>query len=139
MGQVVRDRAGLTYGIYSSFSDCAFGHAPWSVTLSVNPANVDRALDLVLEVLADYLDTGISEDELSKETGRAIGSFKVGLASSAGIARALSEFEFLGLGAGELDKIPSHYLAVSKADADKAMGKYMCPGKSVIVVSGTLS
>jgi zinc protease len=139
LGQVVRDRAGLTYGIYSSFSDSAFGQAPWSVTLSVNPVNVDKAVDLATEVLSDYLENGISEDELSKETGRAIGSFKVGLASSSGIARVLSEFEFLGLGPGELDKITSRYLSVTKAQADAAMRKYMRPDRAITVVAGTLT
>jgi len=139
LGQVVRDRAGLTYGIYSAFSDSAYGQAPWTVSLSVNPLNVDKAIALTSQVLADYLERGISEDELSKETGRAIGSFKVGLASSSGIARALSEFEFLGLGVEELDKITSRYLSVTKAQTDAAMRKYMRPDKAVTVVAGTLS
>lgn len=134
----MRDRAGLTYGIYSSFSDSAYGYAPWSVTLTVNPKNIDRALALVSEVLSDYLQTGISKDELAKETGRAIGSFKVGLASSLGIARALSEFEFLSLGVGELDSITKRYLAITKDQADSAMRQYMHPDKAVTVVSGTL-
>jgi zinc protease len=138
LGQIVRDRAGLTYGIYSSFSDSAYGQAPWSVTLSVNPRNIDRALSLVCEVLDDYLDGGISEDELSKETGRAVGSFKVGLASSLGVARALTEFEFLGLGVGELDQITSKYLAVTKAQADEALRKYMHPNQAVTVIAGSL-
>jgi zinc protease len=138
LGQIVRDRAGLTYGIYSSFSDAAFGYAPWSVSLSVNPANVNRALSLVSEVLNDYKSGGISQDELDKETGRAIGSFKVGLASSLGIARVLSEFEFLGLGVAELDKIAQRYGAVTKKQADAALRKYMNPEKAITVVSGTL-
>ncbi len=37
LGQIVREKAGLTYGIYSSFSDTSYGEAPWSVTLTVNP------------------------------------------------------------------------------------------------------
>jgi zinc protease len=138
LGQIVRDRAGLTYGIYSSFSDAAFGCAPWSVSLSVNPANVNKALSLVSEVLNEYKSHGISEEELDKETGRAIGSFKVGLASSLGIARVLSEFEFLGLGVAELDKIAQRYGAVTKKQADAAMRKYMNPEKAITVVSGTL-
>jgi zinc protease len=138
LGQIVRDRAGLTYGIYSSFSDAAFGFAPWSVSLSVNPANIDKALSLVSEVLSDYKAKGISEEELAKETGRAIGSFKVGLASSLGIARVLSEFEFLGIGVSELDKITQRYGAVTKKQADAAMNKYMHPEKAITVVSGTL-
>jgi zinc protease len=137
LGNVVRDRAGLTYGIYSSFSDTAFGSAPWAVTLSVNPANIDKSLQLVSLVLDDYLQQGISKDELLKETGRAVGSFTVGLASSLGIARALTEFEFLGLGVAELDNVSSEYLSITKEDADAAMRKYFHPDRAVTVVSGT--
>lgn len=137
LGQVVRDKAGLTYGVYSSFSDTAFGAAPWSVSLSVNPANLDRALSLVSEVVQDYLKNGISKDELAKETGRALGTFKVGLSSSLGIARALTEFEFLGLGAKELDKITDNYLSLTKEKVDAAARKHFHPDKAVTVASGT--
>ncbi len=123
LGTVVRDRAGLTYGIYSSFSDTAFGNAPWAVTLSVNPINIDKSLHLVSAVLDDYMQAGISKDELLKETGRAVGSFTVGLASSLGIARVLTEFEFLGLGVAELDKVASQYLSTTKEQVDAAMRK----------------
>ncbi|MBA3993573.1 MAG: hypothetical protein C0469_08605, partial [Cyanobacteria bacterium DS2.3.42] len=137
LGQVVRDKAGLTYGVYSSFSDTAYGAAPWSVSLSVNPSNLDRALALVSEVVQDYLKNGISKDELAKETGRALGTFKVGLSSSLGIARALTEFEFLGLGATELDKITEHYLSLTKEKVDAAARNYFHPEKAVTVASGT--
>jgi len=137
LGQVVRDKAGLTYGVYSSFSDTAYGAAPWSVSLSVNAANLDRALALVSEVVQDYLKNGISKDELAKETGRALGTFKVGLSSSLGIARALTEFEFLGLGAKELDKITEHYLSLTKEKVDEAARHYFHPEKAVTVASGT--
>ncbi|HMO24442.1 MAG TPA: pitrilysin family protein, partial [Candidatus Melainabacteria bacterium] len=49
LGTVVRDRAGLTYGIYSMYSDTAFGGSPWSVLLTVNPSNIEKALRLVDE------------------------------------------------------------------------------------------
>jgi zinc protease len=137
LGQVVRDKAGLTYGVYSSFSDTAYGAAPWSVSLSVNPANIERALGLVSEVVQDYLKNGISKDELAKETGRALGTFKVGLSSSLGIARALTEFEFLGLGAKELDRINDHYLSLTKEKVDAAARKHFHPDKAVTVASGT--
>ena len=139
LGQIVREKAGLTYGIYSSFSDSAFGEAPWAVTLSVNPRNIEPALGLVSRVLNDYQKKGISEEELRKETGRAVGSFKVGLASSLGIARALTEFEFLGLGPATLDTITDQYLAVTKKAANDAAKKYMHPDKAVTVIAGSLS
>ncbi|MBP6743814.1 insulinase family protein [bacterium] len=139
LGQVVRDKAGLTYGIYSTFADTAFGGAPWSVSLSANPKNVERALQLVDETLADYMAKGISKDDLAKESGRALGSFKVGLSSSLGIARVLTEFEFLGLGTIELDNISSHYIGLTKEKVDAAMNKYFQPKKAVTVLSGTLA
>lgn len=137
LGQVVRDRAGLTYGIYSNFADTAFGAAPWSVSLSSNPRNVERALQLVSATLNDYLEKGISKEDLAKESGRALGSFKVGLSSSLGIARVITEFEFLGLGTGELDKISSHYKSLTKEKVDQAMRRYFHPDKAVTIVSGT--
>lgn len=139
LGQVVRDKAGLTYGIYSTFADTAFGGAPWSVSLSANPKNVERALQLVDVTLSDYLQKGISKDDLAKESGRALGSFKVGLSSSLGIARVLTEFEFLGLGTSELDNISNHYIGLTKEKVDAAMNKYFEPKKAVTVLSGTLA
>ncbi len=138
LGQIVREKAGLTYGIYSSFSDTAYSGAPWSVTLTVNPSNIDRAIDLASRVLTDYLEHGISNDELDKEVGRAVGSFKVGLASSLGISRALAEFEFIGLGVGALDEITNKFLAVTKDAANAAAEKYMHPDRSLTVIAGSI-
>ncbi|MBN9394496.1 MAG: insulinase family protein [Candidatus Melainabacteria bacterium] len=137
IGQIVRDRAGLTYGIHSSFADTAFGVAPWSVSYSTNPTNLERSLQLARASLKDYLDKGIDPNDLAKEAGRALGSFKVGLASIAGIARVLTEFEFLGLGAKELDLIASRYQSLTKTDVDKAMQTHFHPDKLVTVISGT--
>lgn len=138
LGTVVRDRAGLTYGIYSMYSDTAFGGSPWSVLLTVNPSNIEKALRLVDEVLGDYISRGISPQELSKETGRAVGSFKVGLSSSMGIARVLAELEFLGLGVRELDLLASRYLSVTKKSADAAMQKHFHPESFTTVIAGSL-
>lgn len=139
LGQVVRDRAGLTYGIHSVFSDTAFGGAPWSVMLTVNPKNIEKGLYLVDKVLDEYMTRGISEEELSREIGRAVGSFKVGLASSMGIARVLAELEFLGLGTKELDQLSKKYLSVTKQQADDAMRKYFQPKNAIGMIAGTLS
>lgn len=138
LGNVVRDRAGLTYGIYSVFSDTAFGGAPWSVVLTVNPSNIDKALKLVDEVLAEFKRCGLTNEELQRETGRAVGSFKVGLSSSVGIARVLAELEFIGLGVKELDVISKKYLSVTKGDADAALKKYFHPESFTTVIAGTL-
>lgn len=59
------------------------------------------------------------------------------MAASLGIARALTEFEFLGLGVGALDEITDQYLAVTKKSAQAAAQKYMSPHKAITVIAGT--
>ncbi len=138
LGNVVRDKAGLTYGVNSSFSDTTYGGTPWSVQLTVNPSNVAKSLRLVDEVLAEFMGRGVSEEELAREAGRAVGSFKVGLSSPSGIARVLTELEFIGLGAKELDMVSTRYLSVTKSDVDKSLKKYLHPDKLTCVIAGTL-
>ena len=139
LGKVLRVKHGLTYGIYSYFEDSSFGAAPWMISLSVNPSNVSTALKLVNEVVADYIKTGISSEELEDEAGRAVGSFLVSLRSSDGIAAALSRFEFIGLGVGAMDTVADDFMSVKKKDVQEALRKYIQPDKASIVLAGTMS
>src|SRR5262249_37409960 len=50
----VRSKYGLTYDIGCSNTDTSFGGAPWTIEFSVNPANIDRALRLVHEIVSKY-------------------------------------------------------------------------------------
>ncbi len=139
LGKVLRVKHGLTYGIYSYFDDTSFGGTPWMISLSVNPANVSKALQLVDEVLTDYIKTGISKEELEDEAGRAVGSFLVSLRSSDGIAAALTRFEYIGLGIGAMDRIADEFMAVKKKDVEEAFHRYISPANSLTVLAGTLS
>lgn len=138
LGKLIRVKHGLTYGVYSYFDDASFGAAPWLISLSVNPANVSRSLELVKQVLDDVMKKGITEEELADEAGRAVGGFVVSLRSSDGIAAALSRFEFIGLGVAALDSVASEYMAVTRKDVIAAIRKYFHPDKAVTVLSGTV-
>lgn len=139
LGKVLRVKHGLTYGIYSYFDDSSFGATPWVISLSVNPANVSKALQLVDEVLAEYIKNGISKEELEDEAGRAVGSFLVSLRSSDGIAAALTRFEYIGLGVEAMDRIAGEFMSVKKKDVEDAFHKYISPANALTVLSGTLS
>lgn len=139
LGRELRVKHGLTYGIYSGFEDLSFGNAPWKVQLSVNPANVDRALELVDKVLGDYFKKGIKKEEVEDKVGDAVGSFAVQLRSSSGIAQALTRFEFMGLGVEAMDRLSDDFYAVTKSAADAALRKYLQPEKLVTVLAGTFA
>jgi zinc protease len=138
LGKVLRVREGLTYGIYSYFDDTSFGGAPWQVSISVNPQNVERSIALINEVLADYLKKGITQDELEDEAGRAVGSFTVQLRTSAGIAGTLAKFESMGLGVCALDTLAQDFTSVTRAQANEALRKYFRPENLTLAMAGTL-
>lgn len=139
LGKILRVKHGLTYGIYSYFEDSSFGATPWIISLTVNPANVSKALSLVDEVVSAYLKKGITAQELEDEAGRGVGSFLVSLRSSEGIASALTRFEYLGLGVSPMDTLVQDFMSVKRKDVLEAMHKYIHPDNATTVIAGTLS
>jgi zinc protease len=138
LGRVVRVKEGLTYGILSDFEDVDFGWAPWTVTLTANPANTDKALRSVRVVLDQFLKQGISDQELADEANQSAGNFVVGLRTSEGLATALTEFETNGLGIGKLDTYVRDLRQVTKAQVNAAIRKYLDPSAVVTVVAGSV-
>jgi zinc protease len=139
LGLVVREKHGLTYGIRSSFDDISFGGAPWMISLSTNPVNVEKALGLIKEVVDEYIANGITDRELADEAGRAAGTFLVQLRTSLGIAGVLTQFEFLGLNIASLDSYAADLKAVTKDQVNEAIRKYFRLDKAVTVLAGTFA
>jgi zinc protease len=138
LGLQVRDRDGLTYGIGSTFRAPSLAAGPWFVSVSVNPNNVERAINSALQVLRDYVENGIRPDELADEKSAAIGAFKVGLASNAGLAEALWNAEFFNLGIDYIDRYPQLIQWVTVEQVNAAIRKYFRPEQLTIVAAGDL-
>lgn len=137
LGKCVREENGLTYGIYSGLGDNVHGAAPWTVSLSVNPANANKALGLVSDVLNNYRKTGITNDELKREATGAAGLFTVSMRSSMAIARVLTRFEVIGLGVEGVDRHVERILSVKKNNVDEVIQKYLHPEKMLTVLAGS--
>ncbi|QQR55926.1 MAG: insulinase family protein [Candidatus Melainabacteria bacterium] len=138
LGKVIRVKEGLTYGVNCSFGNPALAGAPWTLDLTVNPENVEKALGLIEDIVADYVASGVTEGkELNTEKGRAYGSVIVGMESTRGIAQTLSSFNLLGLPVSIIDDLKTKYDTVTKAEVDAAIRKYFDLSKAVTVVVGT--
>jgi len=138
LGKVIRVKEGLTYGVNCSFGNPVLPGAPWTIDLTVNPENVEKAISLIDEIVADYLASGITDGkELSTEQGRAYGSVVSSMENTRGIASLLSSFELLGLSPSILDDLKAKYASISKAEVDAAIRKYFDLSKAVTVVVGT--
>lgn len=136
LGLQVRDREGLTYGIGSRFRAPSLAAGPWYIAVSVNPTNVERAVNSALTVLRDYVNNGMTADELADEKSSAIGSFKVSLSTNAGLAEALWNAEFYGLGLDYIDRFPELIQAVTLEETNAAIRQYFRPDHLTVVIAG---
>jgi zinc protease len=136
LGLQVRDAEGLTYGIASRFRAPSLAAGPWYITVSVNPGNVERAVESALKVLREYVREGIRAEELEDEKSSAVGSFKVSLSTNAGLAAALWNAEFYQLGLDYVERFPELVRAVSVEEVNAAIRKYFRPDHLTIVIAG---
>jgi zinc protease len=136
LGVRVRDQEGLSYGIVSRFLEPTFADGPWVISVTVNPQNVDRAIQSAEEVLNKYVAEGMTDQELHDETSAFVGSFVVGLGTNGGIAAQLLSAELFGFGPKHLDEIPRLIQAVTLGQVNAAIRKYLHPEKLSIVIAG---
>ena len=136
LGMAVRDEAGLTYGIQSHFFGTLHVAGPWATALGVSADNLDRAVEMSLEVIAKYVEEGPGERELADERSALAGSYRVGLATNSGIAREL----VMALTAGEpverLDLFPEQLLAVDRDQVVEAIRTHLHPEQLIVTAAG---
>ncbi|MBX9879775.1 MAG: insulinase family protein [Candidatus Obscuribacterales bacterium] len=138
LGKVIRVQEGLTYGVRSKFEDLSFGFAPWSIELTVNPENLEKALELVHQVTRDYVEHGMTQEELDDEKSRLVGYHYISLDNTADLASRVASYEALGLGAGAIDTFAERLMAVTLEEVNAAIRKYFTLDHAVTVVAGTL-
>jgi zinc protease len=137
LGLKVRDEMGLTYGINSFYAESGLGDGPYLISVTVAPSNVERAIAATLEIAKEFVAGGIRSEELRDEQASVIGSYKIGLATNAGIAAQLAATELYGLGVAHLDQYPNLIAALTKPEVDAAIRKYLHPERATTVVAGT--
>jgi zinc protease len=136
LGLRVRDREGLTYGIASRFYGASLVDGLWLAHVTVQPANIEQAIASTVDELSRALRDGITDDEVAAYKSNFTGTFKVGLATNAGIAARLVEAEFFGFGPGYLDDYPRLVAAVSTADVNAALRRHVDLERLTIVIAG---
>ncbi len=78
IGDVVREKSGLAYYAYSSLS-AGVGPGSWEVSAGVNPANINRTVDLVRQEIARYISEPVTAEELSDTKANYIGRLPLSL------------------------------------------------------------
>lgn len=133
----LRDAEGLTYGIFARLWGNPVLDAPWAVYVGVAPANVEKALRSISEVIGDLRERGIQESELQTEKRAFIGRFKVAMSDNSGIADQIATAETRGLGVKYLDQFPQLIGNVTLEQANEAVRKYVpAQDHTIITIAG---
>lgn len=138
LGLAVRDQAGLTYGINSSFQALIEVPGPWQINMGVSAGNLEAALKLSRETIESFLRDGPTEAELDDERHSWAGSFKVGMATNSAVARLILRQLIANRPMEDLDEMPERILSCSREECLEAMRRHLHPEKISIAVAGSL-
>jgi len=135
LGTEMREKRGLVYTVYSTF-DATLGAGPWYAVLGTNPKNADKAIDVLTAEIEKMKKNGAPKDRFIQARDFIIGVFPIALETNEGVARALLNSEFYGLGMDYLTKYPEIYRAVTLEQVNAAAKKYLHPTEGTLVIAG---
>lgn len=135
IGQVVREQAGLAYYASSSLSG-GIGPGPWGISAGVDPANVDKAIELIQREVARFTAGPVSEAELADSQANFIGRLPLSLESNGGVAAALINLEKYQLGLDYYRQYPGLVHSVSTEILLETTRRYLDPDRLAIAVAG---
>ena len=135
IGDSVREKAGLAYYAYSSMN-AGIGPGSWEVNAGVNPGNVSKATDLIINELDRFVQDGVTEDELADSKANFIGRLPLSLESNGGVAGALLNIERHDLGMDYYLRYAGLVNEVTQEDVINTARKFINPNKLAIAIAG---
>jgi len=136
IGESVRVKAGLAYDASTSLNAWIDGGS-WEVSAGVNPANLQKSIDLIVEELQLFGKEPVSADELADSKANFIGRLPLTLESNSGVASTLLNLERFALGLDYLQSYETRIAAVTREDILAVAQKYIHPDALAIVSAGS--
>ena len=136
IGDSVREKAGLAY--YASTSLNAWiENGSWEVSAGVNPENLGKATDLIIQELRRFTSEPVSMEELEDNQSNYIGRMPLSLESNNGVANTILNLERFSLGLDYLQRYPELIHKITPQQILEAARKYIDPDRLVIVSAGS--
>jgi zinc protease len=137
LGNRIRQKEGLSYGVSSSFGAAALDPAAtFTVNAITNPANIDRVDKAVVEELAEFLAGGPTQAELLDGQKAYLESQKVNRTSDPAIAGQIATNIYLGRTFAHASDLEKHIAALTPEEVKSAFQKYIDPKKLVVIRAG---
>lgn len=133
LGTEIRDRLGLTYGIYSFFQAGKPPQGTFIVQMQTSGKDTQKAIDATVALLKDVRDKGITPAEFEVAKKSLINSFSTEFANPDSIAESLLSDETYGLPVGDFYKFPQRIQSVTLEQVNRAAKELLQPDKLLIV------
>jgi len=131
----VREKKGMVYSVYSYFSPRK-QRGPFLINFQTKKTQVDEALSLVKKTLNDFIDNGVTEEELAAAKANIIGGFPMKIDSNKKILSYLSVIGFYDLPLDYLETYNDKIAAITTEQIKAAFQKHLNPEKMVTVIVG---
>jgi zinc protease len=135
LGTEIRDRQGLTYGIYSYFV-AGINPGPFSVSMQTAPDDANQAIASTVQLLQQLRDQGITEAELNAAKRSITSSYPVDLANPNSVAGQILMNAVYGLDRDEIRQFPEQIEAVTLEQVNQVIRDLIHPDNLVIVTAG---
>ncbi|WP_414589456.1 M16 family metallopeptidase [Scytonema sp. PCC 10023] len=135
LGAEVRDRLGLTYGIYSNFlAGTNFG--TFLIEMQTSPEDTGQAIASTRELLKEIHQKGVTELEVETAKRILISNYIISLADPEELTHKILMNEVYGLDKEELRHCTEKIQAVNLEQVNQAARELLYPDKIVVVTAG---
>lgn len=131
----LREKRGLTYGIYSQFAPMP-GIGPFTISLSTKNQQAATAAALARDMLTTFIKEGPTEAQLKANQQFLTGGFPLSLASNRSIADILVKIAFYHLPEDFLETYVQHINDVTAAEVKQAFQTQFAPNALLEVAVG---
>jgi len=137
LGDRVRQKEGLSYGVSSSFNASAFDkRAAFSMSAICNPANIDKVQTAMKEELDKLLADGVSKNELDRAKEGYLQSRKVRRSADAGLVATLSQLSYEGRTMKFIADLERKIADLTPEQVAAAVRKHLHPQDLIVVRAG---
>lgn len=135
LGDEIRERLGLTYGIYSYFQ-AGMQTGPFLVQLQTAPEDAAKAIASTLALLKQTQVQGVTSSELTTAKHSLISQYMVSFANPDSLAETILNNEVLGLDNRELHEFVTQIEAVTLDQVNQTAKELLHPDNLVVVTAG---
>ncbi|MCB0350949.1 MAG: insulinase family protein [Bdellovibrionales bacterium] len=129
----IRVKRGLTYGIRSSF-DAREEVGPFTISSNTRHEKVGELVTETLNVLKEFYDKGVTEQEVENAKGYLRGAFPRNIETPDQMARMLLALRFYGIEDDYMTDYIRNLNAISVSDVNKVIRKYYNPANLKVLI-----